>query len=192
MVRCRAGGFGMVEVLVAVLLLALAVTGGAAMQLAALRTRHQSALLSNAVQTAADMAERIRANPGQTQADGAANPYLRLDYDAAVDPSPSAPAQSCAAPDARCDSAQLASADLYDLKQHIGATLPGGRVVICRDATAWQAGRAGLGWQCAAGAASPLVIKIGWRGKNPDGSPARDGARAYPPQVALTLRAARR
>ena len=60
-----ATGFTIVEVLVAIIVLALGLIGGTAMQLAALRTRHQSALLSSAVRLASGTADRMRANAPQ-------------------------------------------------------------------------------------------------------------------------------
>ena len=77
-----ATGFPIVEVLVAIIVLALGLIGGTAMQLAALRTRHQSALLSSAVRLASGTADRMRANAPQLLRADHDNPYLNLDYDA--------------------------------------------------------------------------------------------------------------
>lgn len=175
--RMLAMGFSLLEVLVAVLVLALGVLGGSAMQLTAMRARHESLLLSGALHMASGMADRMRANAGQI---GSA--YLTLDYDAAAEPTPAAPAQLCW--DGGCDNAQLALADMYELKQQVGASLPSGRARICRDAAVWQAG--GLRWACADGPGAPVVVKIGWRGKQPDGTPSRDGGE-YAPGVAIAL-----
>lgn len=171
-------GFTLLEVLIAMLVLALGVMGGSAMQLTAMRVRHESLLLSSAVELAAGMADRMRANAGQV---GPA--YLTLNYDAAAEPAPSAPARLCW--EGGCDSAQVAQADIYDLKQQVSASLPSGRVRICRDAGMWQPG--GLRWACAGGPGTPVVIKIGWRGKRPDGAPSRDAGGEYAPGVALAL-----
>lgn len=180
-----ASGFTIVEVLVAIIVLALGLIGGTAMQLAALRTRHQSALLSNAVRLASGMADRMRANAPQLRRADDDNPYLNLDYDTV---STAAPAQQCFA-GATCTSAQLASFDIYELKQQLKAELPGGRVVICRDENAWDPVGKSLGWVCSGAAAAPIVIKLGWRGKNPDGSAPGDASR---PSVAITMTAGAR
>ena len=182
----RAFGFTLVEVLLALLVLALGVIGGAAMQLAALRTRHQSALLSSAALLASGMAERMRMNAAQLQQDDSANPYLGVDYDAASGAHPAAPASLCFAP-AACSSTQLASFDIYELQQQLRTSLPGGRLVICRDALAWNAGRQALDWACSGAPGAPIVIKLGWRGKKGDDGPAPDGPRVYPPGVALSM-----
>jgi type IV pilus assembly protein PilV len=172
-----AAGFTLIEVLVAVLVLAIGLIGGTAMQLHAMRTRHESALLSAAVQAAAAMADRIRANAAQAD-----SVYLAIDYDAYREPAPAPPSLCMAGP---CDSAGLAELDAYELKRVVRTTLPAGRVRVCRDAGVWQAGR--LHWPCSGGAAAPVVVKIGWRGKNPDGTPQADADDGFVPGVAVAV-----
>src|SRR4051812_42239598 len=110
-VRLRfAGGFTLPEVLVAVFVLALGVLGAAATQLAALRTRHQSSLMSNGVQLASALADSMRANVESMRAGDTGNPYLQLRYDAASDGIP-APGPQCL-PGAGCSAPQLADAEL--------------------------------------------------------------------------------
>ena len=176
-------GFTLVEIMIAVLVLALGIVGGVAMQLAALRTRHQASLLAQASWLAAGMAERMRANPEQMRLPDGANPYLTLDYDVLAEPNPVAPAVLCHG--GACDGAQLAAFDLYEIKALMRENLPAGRAVICRDAGLWSGGK--LRWDCGGGAGAPLVIKVGWRGKNPDGTPRKDEAGEYVPGVALPL-----
>jgi type IV pilus assembly protein PilV len=176
-------GFTLVEVMIAVLVLALGIVGGVSMQLAALRARHQSTLLAQASWLAVGMAERMRANPEQMRLADGANPYLTLDYDVLAEPDPPAPAALCY--DGACDGAQLAAFDLYEMKALMRENLPAGRAVVCRDAGLWSGGR--LRWTCSGGAGAPLVIKVGWRGKNPDGTPRKDEAGEYVPGVALPL-----
>ncbi len=180
-------GFTLLEVMVAVFVLALGVIGAAGMQLTAHRTRQQSALLSEAVQMASAMADKMRANVAQMTLGDAANSYLNLSYDGATQAAPGAPATLCFSQAANCDSAQMAQFDIYELEQQISARLPGGRLVICRDAQVWDAGRKALTWACDGGAAAPIVIKLGWQGKNPDGSPSQDTGKQYAPSVAITL-----
>jgi type IV pilus assembly protein PilV len=175
----------MLEVLVAVVVLAIGIVGGAEMQLAALRARHQSALLSQATQLASNLAERMRANTAQLLLPDGANSYLSLDYDALAEPDPAAPVPLCYALSASCDSGQLAMFDLYELKTLVRDRLPGGRAVVCHDAGMWQGGS--LRWACSGGAGAPLVIKVGWRGKNPDGTPVKDDAGQFMPGVAIAV-----
>ena len=182
-------GFTILEVLVAIVVLALGLIGGTEMQLVAMHTRHQSALLSQAVQLAAGLAERMRANAAQMRLADGANPYLGLNYDSYAEPDPAPPATLCYTAGAYCDSAQLAQFDLYELKTMVHAALPGGRVVVCRDNGAWQGHS--LRWECSGGAGAPLLIKIGWRGKNPNGTPLKDVAGQYVPGFALAVGALR-
>jgi type IV pilus assembly protein PilV len=186
-VRLRfAGGFTLLEVLVAVFVLAIGILGAAATQLAALRTRHQSGLMSNGVQLASALGDSMRANLEPMRGADAANPYLQLRYDAATDGAPAPPATQCL-PGAGCSAAQLAEAELYQLKQALHAGFPGGRVAVCRDGQMWDASRSALRWACDGGSGAPVVIKLGWRGKEADGSAARDGAGDFAPSVAIAL-----
>jgi type IV pilus assembly protein PilV len=175
---CRIGGFTLVEVLVAVFVLALGLIGGVGMQLHALRTRYEAAQLSRAVQLAAEMAERIRANPLHADA------YVGFEYDAAAT-SPEAVARTCEA--APCSPAELAGAELQALKRALAQQFPTGRVRICRDTKMWNGGR--LRWACSGGAGAPVVIKIGWRGKNPDGTVRTFGSPEWSPGIAIAIAA---
>jgi type IV pilus assembly protein PilV len=149
-----ARGFTLIEVLVALCVLAIGALGAAAMQLAAMRARHQSSLASDAVQLAGSLADSMRANRAAMGA--GANPYL-IRYDAAADGAPLASGPPCHA-GAPCDALQLAAAEVHQFKQSLHAHYPGGRVVVCRD------GAAELTWACDEAAAAPVMIKIGWRG----------------------------
>lgn len=156
--RC-ASGFTLVEILVAVLVLAVGILGAGAAQVAALRTRHASALLSDGVALAASLAERMRANSAQMHAPDARNPYLQLQYDAAAGAPPAYPA--CFA-GARCGSAELAAFDMGEAMQALYLGFPGGRLRVCRDAGT----RAD--WACSGGAGAPIVIKLGWLRRQAD------------------------
>ncbi|MDB5905985.1 MAG: pilV [Massilia sp.] len=180
------GGFTLLEVLVAVFVLAVGVLGAAATQLSALRTRHQSSLMSNGVQLASALADSMRANSGPMRAGDAANPYLQLSYDAASDGPPQLAGPLCHA-GANCAATELAEAEIHHLKQALRTDFPGGRVVVCRDSQAWDAGRGALRWACGGGARAPIVIKLGWRGKEHDGRDAHDRAGEFAPSVAIAL-----
>lgn len=157
-------GFTLIEVLVAVLVLAVGIVGAAATQVAALKTRHGTELMSAGVQLAASLAERMRANPVQMQAGDAANAYLQLRYDAA-DGAPPAPAVTCFA-GSSCASAQMAAFDLFEVRQALYEQYPGARIAVCRDARVWSAAAHALAWDCTGGLNAPIVIKLGWRDRN--------------------------
>jgi type IV pilus assembly protein PilV len=170
-VRWRSvGGFTLLEVLVALFVLAVGIVGASATQLAAARTRRQSALLSDAVQVAASLAERMRANPAVMGAGDAGNPYLQLNYDADGG-APATGLQCFGAAD--CSPAQMAEFDLYETKQAVHALLPRGRIVACRDAAIGA-----QAWECAPAANAAIVVKVGWRGNQ---------AGASAPSVALVV-----
>jgi type IV pilus assembly protein PilV len=144
----------MVEVLVAVLLLAVGLVGALAMQAHAMRTRHESLLLTEALQTAAALADRIRANAAQSSA------YLGFAFDAAADPAADAAQAPVACTDAPCDAVELAQRELAEFRRHLRLALPAARAAICRDVGAQ------LQWPCSGAAGDPIVIKIGWRSRH--------------------------
>jgi type IV pilus assembly protein PilV len=172
-------GFTLIEVLVAVFVLAVGVMGALAAQTLALRTRHESALMSHGVQLATSFADRMRANTAQMRIPDDANPYLQVDYDGA---SPDVPAQPCH-DGAPCDSDAMAAFDIYELQRELHAAFPAPRVVVCRDAVMWSEEDDSLTWDCTGGAADPVVIKLGWRPR-----PSADGAPAvHVPIVAILV-----
>ncbi|MEO7493769.1 MAG: type IV pilus modification protein PilV [Massilia sp.] len=180
-----AGGFTLIEVLVAVFVLALGIVGACATHAVSLRTRHESSLMSSAVHLGATLADSMRANPAQMRIPDGRNPYLQLRYDSALDgpPAPPPPCHHAAS----CDSAAMAEFDIGQLRQAVHASFPGGRVLVCRDQRVWDASRHALGWDCAGGADAPIVIKLGWRGRQPDGATALDGSGAFAPSVAIVM-----
>ncbi|APA69512.1 type IV pilus modification protein PilV [Janthinobacterium sp. 1_2014MBL_MicDiv] len=185
--RATMDGSSLVEVLVSLLLLALGLLGASILQLTSLRARHESALLLAGAQLASGMAERMRANGGLLHGPDANNPYLNLAYEAAPDGAePPGGAPDCFGA-AACGAAQLAQFDIAEWKQQLHAALPGARLLICRDAQAWDSAAQGLHWACSGGKGAPIVIKLGWRGRRPDGKPAVNGAGESLPKLALQL-----
>lgn len=153
MTRARAG-FTLAEVLVALFVVALGILGAAGLQATALRAGREAARMADGVQLAAALAERMRANPvAMAQADGA-NPYLQFDFDAGTDTPLSAAA--CYGEDA-CNPDALARFDLMEAAAELAARFPGGRILVCRDASGAAA------WTCGAEPGAPVVIKLGWR-----------------------------
>ncbi len=140
--------------------------GAAGSQLAALRARHGTGLMSAGVQLAGALAERMRANAAQMHAADSLNPYL-FDYDALSDGPPAPPSVMCFA-GADCSAAQMAAFDLYDIKQALHDGFPGGRIAVCRDSTVVAQGGSAPGWACSGSAGAPLVIKLGWRARGAD------------------------
>jgi len=167
-------GFTMVEVLVAVLLLAVGLVGALAMQAHAMRTRHESALQTEALQAAATLADHIRANAAQSSA------YLGFEFDAAD--GAEALESSVACTGTPCDPAAIAQQELSEFRRHLAAVLPLARAVICRDAS--NAPGDQLQWPCSDAADAPVVIKIGWRSRRSDGASA---SFSCVPEIALPI-----
>ena len=181
-----AGGFTLFEVLVAVFVLALCMVGWAASQGSAMRTRQQSGLMSRGVQLASTLADSMRANLALARGGDADNPYLKLSYDAARDGVPPSVGNPCYA-GAACSEQQLAEFEIHEIKQALHSGFPGGRVVVCRDTDVWDAGRGALGWDCDGAPTAPIVIKLGWRGKQTNGAEALDRSGAFAPSLAIVL-----
>ncbi|MFC5510501.1 type IV pilus modification protein PilV [Massilia jejuensis] len=180
MLRSCLGGYTLVEVLVAMAVLALGVVGAAATQVASARLRQHAALESEAVQLAASLGARMRVNAAQMALADASNPYLRFAYDAAAG-APPAPPRQCFG--AACNPAQLAAFDLYETARIVHGAFPGGRIAICRDAGVWNAALQAIEWACSGGAHAPVVVKLGWRRPARPGQPASEAT----PFVAMVV-----
>jgi type IV pilus assembly protein PilV len=160
---CPARGFTLVEVLVALFVVALGVTGAAAVQAMAVRAADQAARLSDGLRLADALAQRKRAQTVAMALPDAANPYLQ--FDAAPGAAP-APAPACYGASS-CNSQQMAQFDLSETAALLASRFPGGRMRVCRDAPHPDA--AGLlAWACTDQPGAPVAIKFGWRGRPDD------------------------
>lgn len=148
-------GFTLIEVLVALCVVSIGLGGAALLHVRSQRAALDAARLLDAVQLAASLGERMRANPAAMALDDALNPYLQLDFDAADGPVDDATADCYA--DAGCTPDALARFDLRETMLAVAGGFPGGRIVACRDGGA-------LAWECDGLAGAPIVIKLGWRG----------------------------
>lgn len=154
-------GFTLIEVLVALFVLALGVLGASAAQLTAQRTRQHAALASEAALLAGALAARMQANLPVAALPDAANPYLGFDYDAAE----GAPAGGAACfGDGICDPLALAQFDLHETRRAVHDRFPGGRIAVCRDDAPWDDALGRYRWACTDAAGAPALIKIGWHG----------------------------
>ncbi|RYE99003.1 MAG: type IV pilus modification protein PilV [Oxalobacteraceae bacterium] len=152
-------GFTLAEVLVALFVVALGIAGAAGVQAMALRSARAAARMSDGVQLAAALAERMRANPAALALADADNPYLHLDYATDTGLPPSGPA--CYGASA-CDTGELARFDLAEAAHELGMRFAGARILACRDASASDPSGE-PSWSCSGEAGAPLVIKLGWR-----------------------------
>lgn len=179
-------GFSLVEVLVSILVLAIGVIGAAGAQLAAQRAVQQTAFQNFAVQLAAEISDAIRT------ADRQGSPAMvfltQVDYKSGVHDEPVLPHKLCYMED--CDAEEFLQFEIYEWKKRIRNALPEGRLQICRDPApaAYGTGEA-LAWGCgdANDNAAPVVIKLGWRSRNQDGSADMSAGEEPLPLVALTV-----
>lgn len=183
----RENGFSLVEVLASVLVLAIGVIGAAGMQLAAMRTSQQVVFQDTALQIAGEMADAIRARHRKVAGQQDAHPFLRLDYQSSGADLLPVPDKLCYAN--ICDEEEFLAFEIYEWKRRVQTGLPGGRVRICRDAAPWSSAGKVLSWECSDDLESgaPVVIKLGWQAKSPDGSLIRDVNNNFPPSVALAV-----
>ena len=138
----RQCGFMLIEVLVAMLLSAVALLALASANAAALRYTKMSQYRAQALTLTADISERMRANP----AGFAAQAY---DYSAsftAQSDSPALPAQLCNAGNSVCSALELAALDLAHWRVLARAALPQGSVFVQRQA-AVDAADVWLAWR---------------------------------------------
>lgn len=152
-------GFTLIEVLVAIVILALGASGLAAMQLHTLRMAQQSGFQTSATQFAAELADIMRANPDQARSDS--SPYLfsyQADAHATATSSMTVSMTACML--YACDSAAMATADVRDWQQRLERALPQARVTVCRDSSP---AATTLRWHCDHARSAAIVIKIGWR-----------------------------
>ncbi|MFQ5642395.1 MAG: type IV pilus modification protein PilV [Thiogranum sp.] len=109
----RAGGFTLVEVLVAMLVLSIGLLGVAGLQATSMRNNADASMQTRASYIASDMADRMRANSGVASA------YLTT--------SPSAASGSCQS--STCSASEIVENDLAEWNQLL-ASLPAGQGTI--------------------------------------------------------------
>lgn len=121
--RAREAGFSLVEVLVAMLVVAMGILALAGLLQASTRYSKMSELRSTATLLANDIADRMRVN-----ATGAAMGPGGYDATDHAFPSPqvSAPARPACTNDTPCTAAELAKSDLAEWTARVKATLPKG------------------------------------------------------------------
>ena len=121
----RAEGFTLIEVLIALVILAVGMLGIASLLLSALQSSRIAASRTHAVNLAGDIVERIRANRGAGTI-----------YDTEITVAPALVA-NCETAAQTCTPAQMAQNDLSRWQSAIAATLPGGSgAVIVQPITA--------------------------------------------------------
>lgn len=116
------GGFSLLEVLIALLVLSIGLLGLAALQTVGLKFNTQSYQRTQAVLNAYDIIDRIRANPGGMNGGNYDNVALTAP--------PPAITTDCGA--SQCSSADMATYDINQWKTSIQNLLSQGNGAICR------------------------------------------------------------
>jgi type IV pilus assembly protein PilV len=149
--RHRAAGFTMLEVMIAIVVIAFGLLGLAGLQAFSLKNNQSASLRVAATMLAADMVDRMKAN-FQGVIAGEYNKPNPADYGTAV--------PGCLTTSG-CTPQELAQNDLREWADRIAAALPNANGIVCLDSTpndgADQANPA-----CDNAGATLYVIKIWW------------------------------
>ncbi len=133
----KESGFSMVEVMVALVVLAIGLLGIAALYLNSLQAGRTAIYRTQAINLAADLADRIRMN--RTARDA---------YAVAFADDPAAVAECITT--GGCEDTELAATDLFNWKREIGLQLPGGE------------GQVAVTLPAAAGEPTNYVVTVQW------------------------------
>ena len=123
----RQQGFTLLEVLIAVVILAVGLLGTAALSLNSLQTSQGASLRSQASAMAADFAERLRTNRDYAISAAAANTAYALASGAGAPTNP-----TCASSSAGCDGQGQAQRDMYEWRTNLDAAMPGASAVVTK------------------------------------------------------------
>lgn len=122
----RQRGFTLLEVLIAVMLLAVGLLGLAGLQAVSLRNNHSAYLRSQATMLTYDIIDSMRSNRSAAQAGN---------YDIAIGTAASTPASTppyCMATE--CSGSEMATADIFAWKQSLASLMPLGDGKVVRAA----------------------------------------------------------
>jgi len=155
--RRRESGVGLIEVLIAVLILAVGILGLAQMQLSAKRASFEATQRSIATSLARDILERIRSNPGEAATYAVATPANGIVLDAAY----TFPAVTDCTTNS-CTAAQLAAYDMRDWTEMVR----GDRIMVDVGGTDISAGGLLNPVVCMFENAGVITVVIAWQGIN--------------------------
>lgn len=157
MQNSKEAGVALMEVLIAMVVIAFGLLGLAGLQVTGLRNNHSAYMRSIATQQAYDITERMRANH-----DG----VLAGDYNA-ISGTPADP--GCIG--SNCTSSQLAQFDAHQWNTDNARLLPSGQGVVCLDDTP-NDGNTAASPDCS-GSGNIFVVKIWWDDEKTPASPKR-------------------
>ena len=114
--RSRFGGFSLLEVLIALVILSVGLLGIAAMISTTIKSNDSAYMRTQATALAYNIIDRMRANPNAAQ---------NGTYDIAIGTPASGSTNVCTGPSANCSSTQLAGYDLAQWKQTLASSANG-------------------------------------------------------------------
>ena len=157
-------GFTMVEVMVAIIVIAIGLLGIAGLQLLAIRNTTGAGLRTIATQLAYDITDRMRSNE-----QGVVGGF----YSTNAAPSGTGPCYTTG-----CTPQQLAALDMQSWLTRVQTLLPAGAAIVCQDSTLPEAATSAAP-ACDNVAGSPWMVKIFWTELNDDVSPPAVQERVY-------------
>lgn len=159
------GGFSLIEVLVAVIILSIGVFGAVGMQVTSLQASKDVRYQAIAGSMARELAEKMRGNHAVAiTTTVVANPYL-LDTTLAAASTVAVPALNCYT--TSCPTGvDIARWDIYDWQLRLKDALPSPRVAICMDKTPFAGGMPQ--WGCS-NTGDVAVLKLAWNRVNTKG-----------------------
>lgn len=172
------GGFTLLEVLVAIVVLSFGVLGAVGLQAAALQANKEARYQSAAVALGRELGDLMRGNKDiAIQTTSGANPYL-TDFTGTL-PTANPACAPCAS------QTEVAQFNMRDWLARVGDVLPGARVVVCFDATPYTSADGLPQWTCS-NSGGLAVVKIGWTRQSTNAS-AAEPERAVRPAVVIPL-----
>ena len=153
-------GVSLVEVLVAVVIFALGMLGAGGLIMSSLRSGQLSANASTAIALARDYGEIMQTTPPAAVSTGVAgNNAFTVDTLTSI---PSSAPKDCKANS--CTPTEMVNFSTYEWMKRVTTALPGGRAVVCRDATVKDSASGLYQWACD-NDGTMMVVKFGWAAK---------------------------
>jgi type IV pilus assembly protein PilV len=155
-------GFALIEILVALVVLAVGMLGTLGLQLATLRSNQYTTQGAIASQLARDYEEIVQMVPSASVSSSQGTSTFSV-----LDTNTTPTASSCLGISANCTPTAWMNAMLYEWTTRVKTNLPAGRAVVCRDNAPKDASGAGQGlyhWTCN-DQGDMIMIKIGWAAK---------------------------
>lgn len=149
----KQSGVGLIEVLIAILVLSVGLLGLAGLQSQSLKFNNESQFRTQATFLAMDMADRLRSNQNYARTAPAA-------YNFAAGDSPTGALTACEA--SACSPADLAQYDFKHWRTKVQRVLPGGKAVLTPGvvsvATVWQDFTIQISYQASKTAATQTFV----------------------------------